>query len=188
MKRPTWATIVGVITIVLGIFGVASGIQSMFIPSFYEVHSEIMTELQTNNMTENQDFLNDSLMSKEYKALPQKNSNEQFESYFKLPAWYIKWAFFLGVISTLISIIYLISGVFLLTIKPYALRVFYIAIGLSLLWTVLQAAIFMQTKSFFAISALPSAVFSIIFDLILLIVALVGDKDIYQKRNAGVNI
>jgi len=42
MKRPTWATIVGILGIVFGCFGILGGGQSVFMPKMMEMQKEML--------------------------------------------------------------------------------------------------------------------------------------------------
>jgi len=52
MKRPTWATIAGVLAIIFGIFGVFGGAQEMAMPSMLEMQKEMMGNLSKGKTPE----------------------------------------------------------------------------------------------------------------------------------------
>ena len=141
MKRPTWATIVGVLAIVFGVFGILSGAQEMFMPSMLKMQKEMMAGLGKGSITVGKTAPN---MAREIEGETRKMDLSQmfetFEKQLEIPDWYNSWAAVIGMVSMAVAALYLLSGVFLLMAKQFAIKVFFVAFSASILWATFQAA------------------------------------------------
>lgn len=186
MNRPTWATIVGILAIVFGGFGVLGGAQEMAMPSMLEMQKEMMTNFGQENTVNGEKAPNITLEVEkdgEKQSIEVSNVFKSMGKHFEFPDWYKSWAVAFGLVSMLLSALYFLSGIFLLMIKKYAINVFYGAIGASMLWAIMQSVIYYKTGSGMLMAQIPMFVASVIIDIVLLVVVLVGAKEAFVESN-----
>jgi len=175
MKRPTWATIIGVLAIIFGIIGILSGAQEMAMPSMIETQKEVQKEMMSN-------------LASGANGIPAPpaagvaNMMEAMNTQLELPEWYMSWAPIMGLLSIVIASIYLASGVFLLIVKQFAVKLFYVAIGLSILWAAIQAVIFEKTGVGIIMAQMAGSVASLAIDIVLLFVVLFCSKEAFSPE------
>lgn len=179
MKRPTWATVIGIITIVFGVFGILGGAQHMMMPTMLEMQQSMMREFKNIEIPAEGKTGENAEQFRKHQEQTQRIF-ETFEKHMEVPAWYKTWSVVIGIVSMLVAGVYLLSGVFLLMTKPYAIRIFYAAMGLSMTWGLARAIILMQSDTLMLMSMLPLAVAGIVIDLVLLIAVLAGDKEAFH--------
>ena len=183
MKRPTWATVVGILALIFGIFGVLAGAQEMAIPSMLELQEKFMEDLaqSSENASPNASItIEDDGKTQTMHMAPMF---EHFKESFQIPDWYASWVVVIGLVSMIISAIYALSGMFLLMVKTFAIRFFYTSITISIIWAIVQILFYSQAASGFLLAQIPASIFSIVIDVILLITVLSGNKDAFQVRN-----
>ncbi|WP_444897051.1 hypothetical protein [Microbulbifer sp. SSSA005] len=190
MKRPTWATVVGVLAIIFGILGVLAGVQEIAIPSMIEMQKEMMTSFSEGKTPDGKSVPE---MSWEIKKDGEKQKTdmsqmfEGIEEQFEHPEWYKSWAAVLGLISLVVAALYLLSGILLLMAKQFSIRIFYVAIGVSVIWAIVQAIIYSQADSSMLMAAqIPSSISSVVIDIILLVVVFIGSKEAFSTEQAEI--
>ncbi|WP_444894701.1 hypothetical protein ACJJIW_11630 [Microbulbifer sp. JMSA004] len=185
MKRPTWATIIGVLAIIFGIFGVLGGAQEIAMPSILEMQKEMMAEFSKGKTPDGKDMPQLTLEIEEEgepKRIEFSQMMESMQEQFKVPEWYESWSIVFGIVSMVVAGLYLISGIFLMMTKDFAIKLFYIAIAASVIWAIIQAVISSQSNSGFLMAQIPGSISSIVIDIILLIVVLVGSKEAFVPQ------
>ncbi|MEM7363870.1 MAG: hypothetical protein AAF525_07580 [Pseudomonadota bacterium] len=170
MKRPTWATIVGVLTIIFGLFGILGGAQEIAMPYVLDMQSEMLEAMKESQVksSENDENMDPMAMA------------DVMESMLNYPEWMRVWFPISGIISIVISAAYFLNGVFLLMVKPFAIRFFYLTVGLSVAWAVVSSAVMMIGGSAMLLAQIPWQIGSVAIDTVLLVVVAVGNKEGYQ--------
>lgn len=162
LKRPTWVTIVGVLAIIFGLIGVATSAQEMLMPSMMEMQKDMMANIGSGS--------NQAQMTQMFESMQEQ---------FKVPDWYKTAAPIMGGISMLISGAYLLAGAILLMMKTFAVKMFYCTIAISILWAAVQIPIFSQSESAMLMMQVPVSVISIVIDVVLLLIVLLGKKSTF---------
>ncbi|WP_276783771.1 hypothetical protein [Thalassolituus oleivorans] len=187
MKRPTWATIVGVLAITFGIMGIFSGAKDIAMPSILEMQKEMMMSFSNGKTPDGKDlpqitweFEKDGEKQKIEISKMFEGAQEQFQ----FPDWYKSWAVVIGLVSIAAATLYLFSGIFLLMKKPLAVKVFYVTISVSIAWACIQTLIFAQSGNGMLMAEIPMFIPSILIDIILLIVVLTGNKDAFNAEQS----
>jgi len=190
MKRPTWATIVGVLAIIFGIIGVFGGAQEMAMPSMVEMQKQMMTSLSQGKTPDGETAPKMTLEMEKDGNVERVEMSQLFEAMedkFKIPDWYESWAIVFGIVSMIVAGLYLLAGIFLLMTKQSAIKVFYIAIALSVAWAVFEAAFFSRMGSAILMAKIPGSIASIVIDVILVFVVFIGSKEAFVERGEGVH-
>lgn len=186
MKRPTWATIVGILGIIFGCIGILGAGQEIFMPKMLKIQNEMFTEMEkvaaeqraknsSEKINAEQDSRNQNL------AL----SPEMFEPMRKMweyPDWFGPWSIFTGVVKAIISAIYLLASIWLLQIKPSSISLFYWAAGLSIALCVLKGIATLSALSFMGMAMMLGSSFAAFIDIILIIVVITGNKEAFQLQ------
>ena len=179
-RIPTWVTVVGILAILFGALGVLRGAQQMVMPQMLEMQKEFIA-----NMTE---FVAEKSRNTGNSKTPRGEPIDHekifgaFEELMIFPDWMKTWSPLIGAVSMLVAGLYLFSGVLLLMTKPVAIKLFYAALGLSVLWAIIMGVIFGMSGNTMLMAQLPGNVISIIIDIVLLSVVLSANKDVFVKK------
>ncbi|MFH1038634.1 MAG: hypothetical protein V1789_08225 [PVC group bacterium] len=176
MKRPTWATVVGVLGIILGCLGIIGGGQLMIFPKIMEIQKEMFSDMK------------ESFEKSEGNAGHQARPKEMFKIFEKMwnvPHWYGTWCVIAGVLSLLVSGFYLFASIRLLQVKPSAISMFYYAAGVSIFLTLVKGLVgaLTQTASLGMVLVF-GGLFSVVVNLVLIIVVATSDREAFIQQKA----
>ena len=98
--------------------------------------------------------------------------------------YYKKWIARIGIIGTIVSLIFAVAGVILIIGKPYAVKLAYVALGLSFASLFFQIVIMSLDKDSGIVAGMSNfgSYFSIFVNIILLVVILASDKSYFQQH------
>ena len=108
-----------------------------------------------------------------------------FERMWDLPGWFGTWAILFGIAGLLVTGFYLLTSIWLLQVKPAADKLMIAALLISIILAAIQAITAVMVGGFVAILFVAGGVFSIIIDLVLLIVILTSDRGIFLHNAAA---
>ncbi len=185
MKRPTWATVVGILGIIFGCFGILFGGQEIFMPKMMEFQKEMMTQFEKDISKQQEQMQDKSNEQQDEGSQSQRMTPEMFESMkrmFDVPEWFGTWSLFSGVSKALISGLYLLASIWLLQTKASAIRIFYWAAGSSIALSIIKALVLFSAMSFMGMAFAAGGVFGIIIDIVLIIVVITGNKEAFQLQ------
>jgi hypothetical protein len=168
MTRPTWATVVGIIGIILAGFGVLGSINSIISPFFFTFQKEMISTIQESVEEINND------------ETPQRFS-DLFGMMWNVPNWWRIWLIVSGIISLGISAFLLTASILLLQIKRSSIMLFYWAAGLTIGFNFIGTIAALLTGSFLAMGKSIGYLFGLIVAVVLLIVTATGEKKVYMK-------
>jgi hypothetical protein len=190
MKRPTWATVIGIIMITFGGCSVLNDIQAIRLPAKLE---EKRISLQAK-MKESETSSIDSLSITRADSANHQNEITKSEEETKfdlaknaltMPESTQVWIVRLGYIGLFIATIYILGGIFLLVPKKNSIKLAYGALILSIAFSATKTLILTSTGSASGVIALTmgaTQLFSIIIDIILLSVVFAAeDKAAYTS-------
>lgn len=161
MKRPTWATVAGVLGIIVGCFGIICSANSIILPKIIAFQREIiLTVLEDVRGIDR----------------PPEAVLYMLRKMFDIPAWYGVWSVISGILGLLVSGYYVLSSVFLLQIKKSSVPIFYSAAAIGILFSLMKAIVAMSISSIIGISEVSLGMAGILIGLILIIITVTGDK------------
>lgn len=169
MTKPTWIKVVGIMGIILGGFSVFGSVSLISTPQMLKTQQETMLLL---NHPSNK-------MSPEQKAILAE-SLSHFEALWDAPKWYNNWCEGGGLVSLGLAIFYIVASTFILSIKKNAVRLFFIASGLKIIFAFIHGFMSMSAFPEIGIPALFAVAFTSIFDVILIIVVAASNKDVFR--------
>jgi hypothetical protein len=183
MQRPTWVTIVGILAIIFGVFGVMSGAQEIIMPHMLDMQKEVL--LEVNEMLQKSQS-KDSQSGGTADANAEQGFNpfklmNYFSHQLELPDWFRTFAPLFGTISILVSISYLLSGVFFLMLKSFAPMMFNITLGISIVWSVISAVIYGVSDNIILIMNVPGSITSVIIDIVLITIILLSSQQAFRN-------
>ena len=161
MKRPTWVTVVGILMIIFGVFGILGSVQQMFMPKMLEWQKSIMEPAMER--AKEKDPAAEKMLDEFHKLMNLTDAQKQ-----TLIA--------MGIVSLLICGFYLFAGINMIQFKENFVKIAYWAIGLSISFTLVQVMLAVASDMLFFMFMMIGAVFSLTIDLILLIVIILNDK------------
>jgi hypothetical protein len=184
MKRPKWATIVGILAIIFGCLGVLTGGQQVMMPKIIKMQKEMFTEFSKNiekhqaEPSSSDNNINDQTKNSEEPVSP--DISKYFDKMFDLPPWFGKWSLISGVLKSLVSALYLFAGIWLLLMKQNSIRLFYFAAGVSIALSIVELVVYFSTSSFMIMAVGFGNAFGLLIDIVLIIVVVTGDKSAFQ--------
>jgi len=168
MKRPNWATLVGILGVIFGCFGLLGAGQEMLMPKMLEMQKEVFIEIQKSTD-------NAKNISKQNNPFPV----EIFKSMQKMwdvPEWFGTYSIVSGVFKFLVSSLYLLSGILLLLLKPSAIKLFYFAAGACILLFLIKGIIA------FGDTSLKFVIFSFTLCLLSVTASYFAHKKIFNQE------
>lgn len=181
--RPTWVTLVGMLTLVFGFLSLLGAGQEIAVPRFLAMQQTIVMHVE--EMAEESAL--DASAEIEI-TLDGEQTTINFDEimvvvahFFDVPDWFENWAFTIGVISLAIAVLYCIAGIALLMANEVSLPIFYTALALSMLWESFRIIIFSQTEAPLLIMQIPLSGMSLLIDLILLVIVLAAEKTSFAR-------
>lgn len=175
LGRPTWATIVGVLGIILGCFGILGGGQLIIMPKMMEFQKEMFAEMQ-------KEF--DRYKEDEKQDVPPVEMFKMFEKMWDFPDWYSRWCIALGIMALPISGFYLYAAICLLQLKRFAIKIFYLAVAISIGLALVKVTVSILAMSFMGINLLVGGIFSLVVNIVLLVVVATSNKEAFKQAEA----
>jgi hypothetical protein len=191
MKTPTWGLVTGILMMFFGGCSVMSDVQSINMPSMLEMQQNMLKGITDGIKTTNADSVEtektDSIEnhnSRADQALIVDNMGKTMDEMFYMSDFSKTWIVRFGYIGIFVSFIYILGGVFLLIRKKFSLELAYAALGLSILFGVIQSIVLSTNSSngLMSMSTGFSQVFGIMIDIILVIVIVVSDRTAYKEQ------
>jgi len=186
MKAPTWGTAIGVIMIIFGGCSVMNDIKSINLPGALEKQKVIINEAMEETAKE------DSLLTQQMDSVgtPETDGIDAFkdpkkivEDVLTLSEFTKTWIVRFGYIGVVVSLLYLLGGIFLLTPRKISIPIVYAALILSIAFSGVQTVVLTSDSAsgIIAMTSGFSQIFGIIIDIILLSVVFASDKEAYQR-------
>ena len=167
MKRPTWVTIVGIMGIVFGCFGILGNGQMMIMPKMLKLQKKIWSGMKES--FEKQE-------AKRPQSGPPKAMLEAMEDMCDVPPWFGTYCVVAGIVSLLVSGFYVFASIQLLQTKSAAIKLFYSALGLDIGFTILKAGVAVASMSFMGMAMMMGGMFGVVVSVVMLVVVATGDK------------
>ncbi|TRX58855.1 hypothetical protein FNH22_13350 [Fulvivirga sp. M361] len=184
MKTPTWAIVVGICLMLFGGCSVTKNIQAINMPEMLEMQQDMMEKMSGYKGENSFDSLSTTSGSNIYEAPDAemfKNMTEGMQKVFAVSDFTKTWTVRFGYIGLLVAILYVLSGVFLLIKKEFSIKLVYLALVTSIVFSVIQSFVLALDPAggLMAMSAGFGNIFGIMIDIILIIVVVTIDKSTY---------
>lgn len=192
MERPTWVTIVGVLGIIFGCFGVLGGGQEMLMPKIMEMQKGMFTHFQEAIKKQHERNTDKSAKETEttednHGARTASNAVDEFpieifdmmQKMWEVPEWFGTWSIFSGLSKAAVSALMLLASIWLLMLKKAGIKLFYIAAGLSIFLCVAKGIIALSAMSFMMMAMMFGGAFGAFIDVVLIIVVATGSKEVF---------
>lgn len=193
MKTPTWAIVIGICLILLGGCSVTKNIQSIKMPEMLEMQQEMMEKISSSSTTNYSDSL--STLSKVDSSNIQnaevfKNMTAGMKDIFAISEFTKTWTVRFGYIGLIVSIIYILSGVFLLIRKSFSIKLVCCTLIMSIIFSAIQSFVMASdsTGGFMSKFAGFGNTFGIVIDIILFVVIISIDKSDYQENRKEIEL
>ena len=190
MKRPTWATVVGVLCIVFGCFGILGAGQEMMMPTMIKFQKEMFTQvegfMQTEMAKQEANRSGDDASGYDGPENPEFPLKifKSIQKMMDFPPWYATWIVISGFLKLIIGGLLLFTAISMLQLKPFSISLFYWTIGLGIALAVIRCAVSFFASSFLGFIMMSGGLFGIVIDIVLLIVVITGDKAAFGYREA----
>ena len=185
MKRPTWATVVGILGIVFSCLGFLGAGQEIMMPKILKFQKEMFSHIE-ENIQKQSDEARERMSSENENRSNVDFPTEMFKFMGKMwefPEWYGKWIVIFGVIKLFLCGLYLFASIRLLQIKPSAIRLFYLAAGLTIFLSLIKGIVSLSALSFIGFTMMFGVMFGVIIDIVLIIVVATGNKEAFSSKS-----
>lgn len=173
MKRPRWATVVGIIGIIIGCMGIVGAGQSIMMPKMLDMQKAFWTEMKTSMAQYD---------ISEPEQMPSPEVMRMMESMWDIPGWFDAFCLFAGLAAPVVCILYIFACIRLLQVSPTAIRLFYTAAGIAIGFSALKILLVMAALSFMGMSMIVGSLLGIVINVILLVVVATKDKTAFALR------
>ena len=191
MTKPTWATILGVLMVLIGGCGGTNDLKLTKTMKLLDFKEEIMVEIDKNvdikldssnievfkTVTDIDSFeLNDTIIAG-------KTLADSFNELTQIPPSAAKKLIMHGYLGLPISLLYILSGISLLKFRKYVIPFVLTTIGITLAFAIYQYFDIRGTglSPIFQAGLNFQATIGVLFDIIFLVVILVSNKDYYTQ-------
>jgi len=175
MKRPTWATIVGIVGIIVGCLGLLGGSQSIMMPKMIDMHEALWADTKA--------FIEQNEITEPHQ-MPSKKMLQMMEKMSAVPDWFSMFCIIAGITAFFVSGFYIFASIRILQARPSAINLFYAAAGISIGFAILKTMIVMSAISFMGMGMITGGLLGIVINAVLLIVVATGEKDAFVPREA----
>lgn len=184
MKTPTWGIVIGILMIAFGGCSVVNDMQTVYMPQMVEMQQDMMEGFSQGIHDGDSTIFGDSTdirlnRSEGNEAI--ENMQKTMSKMFYMSDFTKTWIVRFGYIGVLVSLVYVLGGVFLLNKKNYSIKLAYAALAISIAFGVTKGAVLSSEAStgFIALSTGFSQMFGIVFDIIFLVVIATSDRSAY---------
>jgi hypothetical protein len=164
--KPTWITVVGVLAIILSCFGILGGGQLMMMSKIRAFQQEMLVGMQEDFQKQ------DMRAARMFKTM---------EKMWDAPDWYDTWNLIVGMITLVVSGFYLFAAICFLQLKKYAIKLFYFALAISIVLTLLKIVVSMVAMPSLLLFIFFGGSFGLIVNIVLLIVVATNNKEAFQQ-------
>ena len=167
MEKPTWVKVIGVLGIIFGCTGLLGAMLTVITPAMMDFQQKVMegTEKQAEEDAQAEAFF------------------DFYRQFWDMPDWCRTWMVVYGAVSIPAYGFYLVAAIWFISVKRNAIKRMYWALGLSMGLTALGAVLRVFSGGFLA-SIAAAGTWSIVLDLVLLIVIIVSDKTVFYQDDA----
>ena len=165
---------------------VLMSLKSIKMPGILEMQQDMMEKMTGSSSTTSSDSLSNesSIDSTSVQNTEMfKNMAKGMQEMFIMSDFTKTWTVRFGYIGLIVSIIYILSGVFLLIKKKFSIKLAYTALIISIAFSGIKSLVLASdsTGGLLAMSEEFGNVFGIIIDLILIVVLVSMDKSAYNE-------
>ncbi|MES0490123.1 MAG: hypothetical protein ABUK01_09035 [Leptospirales bacterium] len=170
-ERPTWATVIGILGIIVASFGMLGGMNEIITPSIMKLQEGIFNTVEKG-------FSNIEMPSgSQSKDNPFTTMTKKMKDIFQLPPWFATYSITSGILKLLLCGLYLFASIGLLQMKPASIRLFYIATGSSIILNVVKGIIAVSALSFLGGTMIVLGSVGVVIDIVFIAVVASGNKE-----------
>jgi len=172
---------------------VIKDIQTVYMPDMIEKQKDMVEGLsQSVNTTSDSTNVADTssaVVDKSVNDEAFKNMEKTMNKMFYMSDFTKTWMVRFGYIGALVSLAYILGGVFLLTRKDYSIKLAYVVLLLSIAFAVTKGVVLSSEESsgFIAFASGYSQMFGVVIDIVFLVVIVASDKIAYYAT-AGMEV
>lgn len=177
MKRFRWVSIIAIFGVVLSCLGIYATSQSLLFSRLMEFQEKIDANIQ--EMLDKFEIRGDSL---DVKSTLTRESLELRSKMYVMPDWFYKWSIISEIIGFPIYGLFLFASLWFYMMKKRSIILFYIAVSLVIVFTLLKAYSSMFTETLFGYIFVGESLFMAVVNIVLIIVFALGDKEVFAAN------
>lgn len=173
MERPTWATTVATIGLILGCLGVLGSAQTAFMPDMIDMQRDMLDAIaEADRGSESGGSASGDALSRDF--------IEGFAEQLEVPVWFETSSRINGLVGVVLSAGCVFASILLLVMRPNAVILFAVVSAGSLIWHVVRGAVALEAGGFFAGSAIGGAALGFVVHAGLLLTLGCSDRSAYS--------
>jgi hypothetical protein len=172
MRRPTWATVVGIMGIVFGVMGLFGAAQTAMMPVMIKMQGQMMDAMAKSAPTQ----------TPQQQVAAQQMQQMMNTIWGDVPPWLMPAAIALGGLTLLVNGIYIFAAISLLQMRPYSITLLYAVLTSSIVMGLVRGSVFVAASPMMGMFILFYAMAGVAIDVTLLIVIATGDKTAFAPR------
>lgn len=194
MDRPSWATFIGVIMLLIGGCGSFDNIGDMRVDKILEKQDEIFQDIAIESSQKKAELNSSELDSNEVKVLEmlsdsivkdssnQPDLKETIKSMTKMSPYRIMWMKRFAYVGFVMSLLYILSGILFLSSRKWVIQLSLLIISVNLVVKILEFIIYRAdsdtSKLISSVANIENYVL-IVINMVLIIIIMVMDKSYY---------
>jgi len=194
MKRPAWATVVGVLGIIFSCTGILGAGYEIMMPGMMKMQKEVFGAMQKDMTRKPPAQKADSVPSESEEPSaaggqtapapgPPMEMFKVMEKMWDTPEWFGTWMVVGGTLKLLLCALYLFASIFLLQTKRFAIPMFYCAAGSSIALGVVKGVLAVLILPFIGMMVMFGGMFGVAIDVVLVAVVATGNKDAFLPQS-----
>lgn len=176
-KRPTWATIVGILGIIFACFGILGAGNSIMMPKMMEMQKEIFSQIEEAQKQAGRSGDSENIPDEEFVEI-----FDTMEKMWETPEWFSGWSIAFGILKLMTCGFALFAAIWLLQMKPASIKIFYWSAGLNIGLAVLNSVVLVASMSFMAMATAFSGFFGLVANIVLILVVASGNKEAFSQN------
>ncbi|WP_125250354.1 hypothetical protein [Leptospira wolffii] len=169
MKSDRWPKVIGILGILLGSIGTCSNQYLLLLPKATETQRAMFQKMAPVADT--------SLDQEKFSTLA-----DEFDRMTKMEPWFEKWCYIGGSLGILISLFYIFSSIWLLLLKKGAIRYFYFASAVDILFSLTKGIVAFYGPSASGVMSFAQSLVGIGFVAVLLFITASSDQTVFQEE------
>lgn len=156
----------------MGCFGLLGAWQTFNMPQMIAMQKQMMPEMKQKFEQQSQTR---GVSSEEVMRMYEKMSD--------VPSWFDSWCLISGAIALLLSGLLIFTAISLFQLKNTAISMFYWVIVADICFLIIRGIIGMKAMSWLGISMMVGGVLAVITNVILLLVVVNGNKQVFSQQD-----